>query len=289
MRVRGSRIWQRYGQLDPKDEVQQEKDEWTGLDTGTLLGLKSYRKTLVSGFQESARQRVNEGYDPYLIDFMFRQLPGGQKSIREQMRQEIERAYAKLAMQFDDHPGSEGREHRLPLMLLFPGLPVFKHKKKSIRDVSINEGPHYDGIVLTPPKSKFRERLEDYFTEKQHIYRTDKLERIDVSRARYDDVEHITDYAAKTFKRGHSDYDAVDMYDATIILPKSVSELPGKGPWRYGPLRVEEPTSATDFNRAKTGPGYGTTASPESRCQNHAEPATQRSDCSPCSWTSSAT
>ena len=36
-----------------------------------------------------------------------------------------------------------------------PDLPVPKRGKKSLGDVSINDGLHYGGIVLTPPVSCF--------------------------------------------------------------------------------------------------------------------------------------
>jgi hypothetical protein len=36
-------------------------------------------------------------------------------------------------------------------MILFPDLPVYKHGKKSIRDVSIYDGLYYAKIALVPP------------------------------------------------------------------------------------------------------------------------------------------
>jgi predicted nucleic acid-binding protein len=104
-------------------------------------------------------------------------------------------------------------------MMLFPDLPVYKHEKKSIQDVSINNGLHYGGIALTPPVSRFRSTLDAHFDQDQDKYVNDKLARIDVKPITRN-AAYVMDYAAKSFKRGRvSDEDI-------IILPKTISELP---------------------------------------------------------------
>jgi hypothetical protein len=104
---------------------------------------------------------------------------------------------------------------------LFPDLPVFKWAKKSLRDVTINNGLHYSGIALTPPVSRFATSLDTHFEQCQQEYLTEKLARIDVKAITWN-PDFVTDYVTKSFKRGRvSDEDI-------IILPRAVSELPSK-------------------------------------------------------------
>jgi hypothetical protein len=104
-------------------------------------------------------------------------------------------------------------------MILFPDLPVPKREKKSLGDVSINDGLHYGGIVLTPPVSRFESSLDEHFRDAQDEYINDKLERIHAKPITSNPI-YVMDYAAKTYKRCRvSDEDV-------IIVPKSGSELP---------------------------------------------------------------
>ena len=106
-------------------------------------------------------------------------------------------------------------------MILFPDLPVYKREKKSIEDVAINNGLHYGGIALTPPISRFQSTLDAHFAQHQDKYVNEKLARIHVQPITWD-PDYVTDYAAKSFKRGRvSDADI-------IVLPKTISELPSK-------------------------------------------------------------
>ena len=183
--------------------------------------LRSSRLELIHGYQNWIQDYINQGWRPYEISFMFHQLPGKQSSVLGQMRREIERVYSRLLTRFDRNPRSPAGFNRLPRMILFPDLPVFKWKKKSIRDVSINEGLHYSGIALTPPISRFRSTLDIHFSQEQDQYINEKLLRIHVTPITRD-PDYVTDYVAKTYKRGRVSGDDIH------ILPKTVGELPSK-------------------------------------------------------------
>jgi hypothetical protein len=179
------------------------------------------RLQLIGGYQKWVRGYVDRGWDPYFVSLMFHQLPGSQASVLRQMKGEIERVYSRLVTRFDRNPRSPAGSQRLPVMILFPDLPVYKREKRSIKDVSINDGLHYGGIALTPPVSRFRGTLDGHFEEEQDNYVSDKLERIYVKPIS-SNIARVVDYAAKTFKRGRvSDADI-------IILPKTTRELPSK-------------------------------------------------------------
>ena len=182
---------------------------------------KWFRLELIRGYQRWIQDYINQGWRPYHISFMFHQLPGKQSSVLRQMRREIEGAYARLVTRFDRNPRSRAGFNFLPRMILFPDLPVYKHEKKSIEDVSINNGLHYGGIALTPPVSRFQSTLDAHFHQDQDKYVNEKLARIYVEPITWD-PDYVTDYAAKSFKRGRvSDADIV-------VLPKTISELPSK-------------------------------------------------------------
>jgi hypothetical protein len=106
-------------------------------------------------------------------------------------------------------------------MVLFPDLPVYKREKKSIEDVSINNGLHYGGIALTPPISRFQSTLDAYFEQDQKKYVNEKLSRIHVAPITWNPA-YVTDYVAKSFKRGRVSEEDI------IILPRVISELPAK-------------------------------------------------------------
>src|ERR1700691_2278393 len=116
----------------------------------------SDRLQIIGGYQKWVRVYTDRGWGPHHITFMFHQLPGSQASVLRQMKREIERVYSRLVTRFDRNPRAPARSQFLPVMILFPDLPVYKHEKKSIEDVSINNGLHYGGFVLTPPVSRFR-------------------------------------------------------------------------------------------------------------------------------------
>lgn len=184
---------------------------------------KLERLLIIHEYQKWVRERVKKRWEPYQMVFMFHPLPG--KTIwshTRQMTREIERVYARLVTRFARNPRSKKLVKDLPIMILFPDLPVYKRQRdKSIEDVSINNGLRYGGIALTPPYSRFKSTLDVYFDEYQDTYTSEKLERIHVTPITWD-LAGVTDYVAKTYKR-----DRVSDADI-IILPKSTSELPSK-------------------------------------------------------------
>jgi hypothetical protein len=184
---------------------------------------KLERLLIIHEYQKWVQELVKKRWKPYQTVFMFHQLPGKTVwSATRQMKSEIERVYARLVTRFARNPRSKKLVQHLPIMILFPDLPVYKRQRdKSIEDVSVNNGLHYGGIALTPPYSRFKSTLDAYFDEYQDTYVNKKLERIHVTPITWNPA-NVTDYVAKSFKRGRvSDEDI-------IILPKAISELPSK-------------------------------------------------------------
>jgi len=174
---------------------------------------------LVKGYQQWVTQYTDEGWKPYEVSFMFNQLPGSQRAILEQMKQEIYGINSKLVTRFHRDPRSPAAFEHLPRMMLFPDLPVFKHAKKGIDDVALNDGLHYGGIALIPPVSRCRKDLKELFANDLSKYVVGSLNRVHVEPVTHTE-DYVTDYVMKTLKRGRLSRDDI------LVLPRTVSELP---------------------------------------------------------------
>ena len=191
---------------------------WRSFD---YLDEKQSRLNLLNGYQQWVGSYIHEGWKPYEISFMYHQLPGSTKSILEQMKQELHRVNSRLVTRFHRDPRSKIGFECIPRMMLFPDLPVYKRAKKSIQDVSINDGLHYGGIALTSPISRCQTSLDDHFTVDQEKYLSKKLERIFVKPITHSH-NYVTDYVMKAIKNGRMSEEDI------VILPRTISELPDK-------------------------------------------------------------
>ena len=79
-----------------------------------------------------------------------------QIAIINQMTDEIERVYATLVTRVVRKPRSPKSADRLPVFVGFADLPVAKRERKQLREVTLNDGLHYHGILLMPGRSRLR-------------------------------------------------------------------------------------------------------------------------------------
>ena len=182
---------------------------------------KWFRQELIGGYKKWVGDYVNKNWQPYFISFMFHQLPGTRSSALRQMNAEVVRIYRRLPTQFSRNPRSPAGAKLIPRMIVFPDLPVYKHKKKFIGDVSVNDGLHYGGIALTPPVSRFQSSLDGQFAQDELNCISEKLARTHVTPITTNSG-FVVDYAAKSLKRG-----LISEGDI-IILPRALSELPSQ-------------------------------------------------------------
>jgi hypothetical protein len=175
-------------------------------------------RELVRGYQQWVMEYINQEWTPYEISFMYHPLPGSQRAVLEQMKRELYRVNSKLVTRFERSPASKSGFNRLPRMMLFPDLPVYKRTRPTPKDVFVNDGLHYGGIALTPPKSRIEIPMDAYFDEKESEYLSKRLERIHVEPIT-SDAAYVTDYVAKSIKRGTTSLDDI------VILPRTRDEL----------------------------------------------------------------
>lgn len=74
MRNRGSRIWQRYAQLSSDELLELANEFQRGMHIEDRLQTPLYRTMILREYGDWIRGKADQGYDPYLINFMFRPL-----------------------------------------------------------------------------------------------------------------------------------------------------------------------------------------------------------------------
>jgi hypothetical protein len=104
-------------------------------------------------------------------------------------------------------------------MLAAPDYPVFKHEKKNLAEVRVNDGLHMHAILGMPLKSRLKkETISMHVERKRHAYIKTRLREVHFVPIEAD-MDEVTDYALKTIKRGKCRWEDI------LILPKSPSEL----------------------------------------------------------------
>ena len=109
-------------------------------------------------------------------------------------------------------------------------LPVFKHRKLPVRDVSVNDGLHMRGIMVARRRigcvtPRMRESLDEHFRQNTHLYLNERLLHLHVEPITHR-PGYATEYAMKALKRPAFDFDHV------LVLPRSLSELPERSSFR---------------------------------------------------------
>lgn len=117
-------------------------------------------------YQDWALQKINEGWAPYLLTFMYKQLAGSPSSISSQMDDEVCRCYALLLSRIARNPHAAVNKGRLPLWIVCSDWPVSKAQKDNFRDLHVNDGEHRHAIALVPPNSRLTS-LDDFIDQEQ--------------------------------------------------------------------------------------------------------------------------
>ena len=179
----------------------------------------SVRKQLVSGYETLIEEIIqNEDAEAYYVNFMFHSLPGREATKMDIMKKEVTRFHDLLKRHVVRKPNAPGWRELVPVLIGAPDHPVPKKIKVDVRLFQVNDGLHFNAVVLLPPRfelptivgvrqSRLRELLVVHVKEKEVEYLTDKLYRIHVTPL----VKgtSMADYTLKAFARGRINSDDI--------------------------------------------------------------------------------
>lgn len=183
------------------------------------------RIEIIHGYETLVERRIDEGHRAYFISFMFEGIRGTVERRKVVMAAEVTRVFSTLVTRVARKPKLPGAVEFLPTFIGCPDLPVYKREKELLRNVVVNGGLHFNGVLVLPPKRHCRRGsdlhtggLKRHFDQNQHLYYKDEypLDRLHATRIR---ENTMVDYALKAFKSGKNDSDDI------LILPRAISEL----------------------------------------------------------------
>jgi hypothetical protein len=187
-----------------------------------LTHLLRKMKTCPNGTMEQvsqwAKEYVDLEWEAYFMTFMFRHIPGSDQETIRQTHKNLARFHGKLASWVVRDPKSPKYAHLLPRAVFFPDVPCYKREKQALRDVKINDGLHFHGIILVPTKSRLKVPFLQHLRNKRKSYGQGSTLTIHAEPIR-DHHRFVADYAGNGVKRGRVSYDDV------LILPRTGKEL----------------------------------------------------------------
>ena len=190
---------------------------------GRITNLMNFPNNSDLSFLEAYGHWINEwmqqGWDGYLITFMFHNLSGSMSTQVSQMHQEVTKAFSKLVTRMVRKPRSPSWAALLPKGVFVPDLPVVKRTKTPLKDVVTNDGLYMHGIIVANRWCRLIDPLDCHFREKRRTYAAGKIRSIDVVPIT-ERPQYTTEYAGKGLKRPCFNTDHV------LILPRTLSELP---------------------------------------------------------------
>ena len=181
---------------------------------------KDSAEVWIKGCTQWMQEWVSKGWELYYVNFMFEPFRGPPAAIVPKMRRGIHKFYGQFCTRFTHDGRAKSKQERMPQLWLFPDLPGHKNAKSSLREVTINGGLHYNGPMLIPPVSRFKECPIKHLEEKQARYARHGIERIHIVAG--GDIPGLVDYAAKTIKNRRANEEDI------LVLPRSATKLPAK-------------------------------------------------------------
>ena len=184
-----------------------------------MSSIVTERDRIVETYHSIVLTKILEGWQPYFLNFMFKQLSENKNIKFEIMKEEVSRVYATLLPHIVRRPRSPTWYRFNPRLIGCPDNKVFKKKQES-SDVGINDGWHFNAVMLLPPEahSRFRDHLANHFMTRQRTYTRpcDRLQRIHVTLI---ESGTMVDYMLKHLKRRNVSADDI------LLLPRARSEV----------------------------------------------------------------
>jgi hypothetical protein len=197
----------------PKTHLTRETQE------ALLMSQLTYhqRKQIIAGYVQMIEEIIeNDRAKVYYVNFMFNQLPSSHRTKCEIMRREVTRFHDLLTNHVVRKRKAQGWRDLVPVLIGAPDYPVIKKEKTDAKLYQVNDGLHYNAIVLVPPRnrpspngkrSRMKESLRKHVKLKAAQYLTARLGRIHVTRV--EPGTSMTDYTLKAFRRGRISSDDI--------------------------------------------------------------------------------
>jgi hypothetical protein len=177
---------------------------------------------VIEAYGEWIHEHMAYGWSGYFLSFMFDQMQGSEYDRMAEMKKTLGWFYGRLAKASVPKASSSKWSEFLPKAVLAPDFPVFKHSKQQLKDVIINNGLHWHGLVVVHPLTpKLREPLDLHIERNLSRYLAGNIRNIGV-RCITHEPEYVTGYGMKGLKRSSLSDDDI------LIFPRTVSELPSK-------------------------------------------------------------
>jgi hypothetical protein len=186
--------------------------------THLLRKMKACPHGTMEHMSKWAKEYADLEWEAYFMTFMFRHIPGSDREKIRQMHKDIGIFYGKLASLVVRDPKSPKCAHLLPRAVFFPDVPCSTRLKQGLREVTINDGIHFHGIILVPTKSRLKVPFLQHLRDKRKSYGQKYILGIHAEPNR-DHHRFVADYAGKGVKRGRVSYDDV------LVLPRTGKEL----------------------------------------------------------------
>jgi hypothetical protein len=182
------------------------------------------RVKLINGFNSMIIDRVQAGWQPYFLTYVFRHISGGASKRKRIMTDEVCRVYSQLITRIIRNPNAPSYQQLLPYLMASPDLPVPKSGVKvRVRELTINGGLHFHGVLVLPPEDRCRlgRHLLAHLHGKESLYCPPDLPLLRID-ARPSNTPMLADYTLKQIKRGNVAYDDI------LILPRTLDEVRSK-------------------------------------------------------------
>lgn len=177
---------------------------------------EEYIKWIVREVQD----RTDRGFVPYLMNFMFSQIPGSDHAVGRMMDQEIERAYYLIVDRLITRKRtSSSHRWKLPFFFAVDDWPVLKNERSDIQWLRPNDGRHKNGVQVMPPPfvQRLKRKLDEYIEDEQSRFVRSPLARIHAVEIT-DTSEKAIRYALKSLESGRTTPEDL------LVLPRSSNE-----------------------------------------------------------------
>ncbi|MBB4114577.1 hypothetical protein FHT80_003928 [Rhizobium sp. BK226] len=182
----------------------------------------SHKQKLINAYLSMVEERIGEGFEGSLLTFMFKDLKGSEAARKARMEDEVNRIYASLLTRFLKDQ-SKVPLHKWPFFMGCVDWPVHKKVKKAIHGITNNDGMHFGGIYLVPPKTRTAMNLEDVVDRaRPQLMRSGILTNVHVKPIK-DTPRKAAGYVLKSVDRLRIGSDEI------LILPRHHSEMSKKG------------------------------------------------------------